>query len=175
MTTRRTMTTSTRLRPSGEARDGFVRAGCCARVVRSSPLQGPEVSDMAVTKFGIGQPARRVEDARLITGGGRYGDDYAPEGCLHAVLLRSPHAHARFRITDLEAARAMPGVHLVLTAEDVAHLGEIRCQAPLPNDDGTQGHLAHIPVLANGVVKHVGDAVAFVVADTAAQGRDAVE
>ena len=130
---------------------------------------------MAVTKFGIGQPARRVEDARLITGGGRYGDDYAPEGCLHAVLLRSPHAHARFRITDLEAARAMPGVHLVLTAEDVAHLGEIRCQAPLPNDDGTQGHLAHIPVLAKGVVKHVGDAVAFVVADTAAQARDAVE
>ncbi len=130
---------------------------------------------MAVTKFGIGQPMRRVEDLRLITGEGRYGDDHAPEGCLHAAVLRSPHAHAAFRITDLDAARAMPGVRLVLAAEDVAGLNPIKCQAPIPNADGSQGHVAHIPVLAKDTVKHVGDAVAFVVADTLAQARDAVE
>ncbi len=69
----------------------------------------------------------------------------------------------------------MPGVHLVLTAEDVADLKEIKCQAPLPNGDGSQNHVAHIPLLAKGKVKHIGDAVAFVVADTVAQARDAVE
>jgi carbon-monoxide dehydrogenase large subunit len=130
---------------------------------------------MTVTKFGIGQPMRRVEDLRLLTGGGKYGDDHAPEGCLYAALLRSPHAHARFRITDVGAAKAMPGVHLVLTAADIANLSDIKCQAPLPNDDGSQNHLAHIPVLAKDVAKHVGDAIAFVVADTVAQARDAVE
>ncbi|TGE00153.1 xanthine dehydrogenase family protein molybdopterin-binding subunit [Methylobacterium nonmethylotrophicum] len=130
---------------------------------------------MTVTKFGLGQPLRRVEDRRLITGEGHYGDDHAPEGCLHAALLRSPHAHAKFTVTDLEAARAMPGVHLVLTAEDVAGLGDIKCQAPLPNSDGSQNHVANIPLLAKGVAKHIGDAVAFVVADTLAQARDAVE
>ncbi len=106
---------------------------------------------MTVTKFGLGQPLRRVEDRRLITGEGNYGDDHAPAGCLHAALLRSPHAHATFTITDLEAARAMPGVHLVLTAEDVADLGDIKCQAPLPNSDGSQNHIANIPLLAKGV------------------------
>ncbi|MBY0294805.1 MAG: xanthine dehydrogenase family protein molybdopterin-binding subunit [Methylobacterium sp.] len=130
---------------------------------------------MTITKFGIGQPLRRVEDARLLTGAGRYGDDHAPEACLHAALLRSPHAHARFRITDLDTARAMPGVHLVLTAADLANLGAIKCQAPVPNDDGSQNHLAHIPVLAKDTAKHVGDAIAFVVAETLAQARDAVE
>lgn len=130
---------------------------------------------MTITKFGIGQPLRRVEDARLLTGAGRYGDDHVPEACLHAALLRSPHAHARFRITDLDTARAMPGVHLVLTAADVAHLGAIKCQAPVPNDDGSQNHLAHIPVLARDTAKHVGDAIAFVVAETLAQARDALE
>lgn len=130
---------------------------------------------MTITKFGIGQPLRRVEDARLLTGAGRYGDDHVPEACLHAALLRSPHAHARFRITDLDTARAMPGVHLVLTAADVAHLGAIKCQAPVPNDDGSQNHLAHIPVLARDTAKHVGDAIVFVVAETLAQARDAVE
>ena len=60
---------------------------------------------MNVAKFGIGQALRRVEDPRLITGGGRYTDDYRPEGCLSAVVLRSPHAHARFTIGD---ARGRP-------------------------------------------------------------------
>jgi carbon-monoxide dehydrogenase large subunit len=130
---------------------------------------------MMVAKFGIGQPMRRVEDPRLIKGGGRYTDDYRPEGCLSAVVLRSPHAHARFRIEDVEAARGMPGVRAILTAEDVAHLGDVPCLAPIDNGDGSKGHVADIPVLARGVVRHVGDAVAFVVADTLAEARDAAE
>ncbi len=123
---------------------------------------------MSVKKFGIGQPMRRVEDHRLLTGGGRYTDDYSPDKTLHAVVLRSPHAHAKFTFTDLDTARAMKGVKLVLTAAEVAHLGDVPCQGCLPNADGTQSHVAHIPVLAKGVAKHVGDAVAFVVAETPA-------
>ena len=130
---------------------------------------------MSVKKFGIGQPMRRVEDHRLLTGGGRYTDDYSPDKALHAVVLRSPHAHAKFTFTDLETARAMKGVKLVMTAAEVAHLGDVPCQGFLPNSDGTQSHIAHIPVLAKGVAKHVGDAVAFVVAETPARARDAAE
>ncbi|MCZ8098019.1 MAG: xanthine dehydrogenase family protein molybdopterin-binding subunit [Burkholderiales bacterium] len=130
---------------------------------------------MTVKKFGIGQPLRRVEDQRLLTGGGRYADDVTPDRCLHAVVLRSPHAHASFTFTDLETARAMKGVKLILTADDLTHLGDVPCLAPLPNGDGTQGHVAHIPVLAKGVAKHVGDAVAFVVAETQQRARDAAE
>jgi aerobic carbon-monoxide dehydrogenase large subunit len=130
---------------------------------------------VATAKFGVGQPLRRVEDMRLLTGGGKYTDDYTPEGCLRAIVLRSPHAHARFKITDVTAARGMPGVRLILTADEVSHLGPVPCLGPVANGDGTQGHLAHIPVLAEGVVKHVGDAVAFVVADTVGQARDAAE
>jgi carbon-monoxide dehydrogenase large subunit len=130
---------------------------------------------MSIKKFGIGQPARRVEDERLITGGGRYMDDVSPDKALHAVVLRSPHAHAGFTITDLAAARAIKGVKLILTAADVTHLGTLNCQAPLPNDDGSFNHAAHIPVLADGVAKHVGDAIAFVVAESVVIARDAAE
>ncbi len=130
---------------------------------------------MTVAKFGIGQPVRRVEDHRFLTGEGRYTDDHAPYECLHALVLRSPHAHARFQITDLAKARALPGIKLVLTSPDIAHLGDVPCQAPIPNDDGSQGHVAHIPVLARDTVRHVGDAIAFVVAETVAAARDALE
>jgi aerobic carbon-monoxide dehydrogenase large subunit len=130
---------------------------------------------MAMKKFGIGQPIRRVEDFRFITGGGRYLDDYTPDKCLFAIVLRSPYAHASFTFTDLDTAKAMKGVKLVLTAAEVAHLGDVPCQAAVANADGKQNHVAHIPVLAKGVAKHVGDAVAFIVADTAERARDASE
>lgn len=130
---------------------------------------------MSVKKFGVGQPLRRVEDHRLVTGGGRYTDDYTPEKCLHAVVLRSPHAHARFTIRDVEAARATKGVRLVLTAADITHLGPVPCLAPMANADGSRNHVAHIPVLCDGVVKHVGDAVAFVVADSVRSAKDGAE
>ena len=72
-------------------------------------------------KFGFGQPLTRKEDDTLLRGAGRYIADVAPAATLHAVVVRSPHAHARFRISDLGRVRAMPGVRLVLTAADIGH------------------------------------------------------
>jgi aerobic carbon-monoxide dehydrogenase large subunit len=124
------------------------------------------------TKFGIGQSVTRKEDDALLRGTGRYVADHAPEGLLHALVLRSPHAHARFRITDLATARALPGVALVLTGADTAGLGDLPCQAEIP---GVKVAMPPYPVLARDEVRHVGDAIAFVVADTLDRARDAAE
>ncbi len=126
---------------------------------------------MPVTSFGFGVAMRRKEDDVLLRGAGRYVADHAPPGLLHAVVVRSPHAHARFRIADA-AARAMPGVALVLTAADTVELGNLPCQAEIP---GTRVVVPPYPILARDAVKHVGDAVAFVVADTLDRARDAAE
>ena len=125
-------------------------------------------------KFGISQSITRKEDAPLLRGAGRYVADVTPPGTLHAVVLRSPHAHARFRITDTAKARALPGVRLVLTAQDpdVAALGPMPCVA-MPPDLTVEA--PPYPVLARDEVMHVGDAVAFVVADTLEQAKDAAE
>ena len=123
-------------------------------------------------KFGIGQALTRKEDDPLLRGGGRYVADHAPAGALHAVLLRSPHAHARFRITDVARARAVPGVHLVLTAADIAELGPLPCQAGIPDQPITA---PPYQILARDEARHIGDAIAFVVADTVEQARDAAE
>src|SRR5947209_18304344 len=121
---------------------------------------------MKPTKFGMGQPVRRIEDARFIAGAGMYTADVMKEGALTACFLRSPHAHAAFTVGDLADVRAMDGVRLVLTAQDVAHLGGVPCLAPMPNADGNQMALPDYPLLAKSHVRHVGDAVAMVVADT---------
>jgi aerobic carbon-monoxide dehydrogenase large subunit len=128
-----------------------------------------------LAKFGVGQPVRRVEDQRFVTGHGQYTSDIMPAGTLHAVLVRSPHAHATFRITDVEAARKIKGVKLVLTAADVAHLGKIACGGQVANADKSPTPYPDYRLLAVDTVKHVGDAVAFVVADTAERARDAAE
>ncbi|HEY8383188.1 MAG TPA: xanthine dehydrogenase family protein molybdopterin-binding subunit [Microvirga sp.] len=130
---------------------------------------------MRPMKFGVGQSVRRVEDARLVTGAGRYTDDHHPQGTAHAVVVRSPHAHARFSFGDLEAARSMPGVLLVLTHAEVAHLGTLPCLGPVRNTDGTKMTMPPYPVLCEDTVRHVGDAVAFVVAETEDQARIAAE
>jgi carbon-monoxide dehydrogenase large subunit len=127
---------------------------------------------MTPPKFGFGHAVRRKEDDALLRGGGRYVADHAPAGVLHAVVLRSPHAHARFRITDLAKAKAMPGVALVLTAADVGELGDLPCQVAIPD---TRIAVPPYPILARDEVKHVGDAVAFAVAGTPEQARDAAE
>jgi carbon-monoxide dehydrogenase large subunit len=126
---------------------------------------------MALTKFGVGQSVRRKEDDPLLRGLGRYVADVVPQGTLHAVVVRSPHAHALFRV-DAAKARAIPGVRLVLTGEDVKDVGLMPMQAGVP---GVDIPVPPYPVLARGEVQHVGDAVAFVVADTLAQARDAAE
>ena len=122
-------------------------------------------------KFGVGQSVRRKEDDPLLRGRGRYVADVVPEGTLHAAVVRSPHAHARFRL-DAAKARAMPGVRLVLTGEDVDDVGLMPMQAGVP---GVDIPVPPYPVLARGEVQHVGDAVAFVVADTLEQAKDAAE
>jgi carbon-monoxide dehydrogenase large subunit len=127
---------------------------------------------MLATRFGISQGLARKEDDALIRGHGRYVADIAPPGVLHAVVLRSPHAHARFRITDTAAARALRGVHLVLTASDVASLGGLPCVA-IP--EGVSVDAPSYPILAQDEVRHVGDAVAFIVGDTVDAARDAAE
>jgi aerobic carbon-monoxide dehydrogenase large subunit len=127
---------------------------------------------MQPTKFGFGQPVLRKEDDALLRGNGHYVGDYAPDGLLHATVLRSPHAHARFRVTDVAAARAMPGVRLVLTADDIADLGALPCAVEIP---GAKVAVPPYPVLAREVARHVGDAIAFVVADTLERAKDAAE
>jgi carbon-monoxide dehydrogenase large subunit len=127
---------------------------------------------MQLTKFGSGQAVTRKEDDALLRGAGRYVADHSPPGVLHGVVLRSPHAHARFRITDLTKARAMPGTALVLTAADIAKLGHLPCRGEIP---GVKLWVPPYPVLAREEVRHVGDAVAFVVADTLDRARDAAE
>lgn len=126
---------------------------------------------MTPMKFGLGQAVARKEDDPLLRGAGHYIADYAPAGLLHAVVVRSPHAHARFTI-EAAAARATPGVRLVLTGADVSDLGNMPCTAGIP---GVKLNVPPLQVLAHNEVRHVGDAIAFVVADTLDQARDAAE
>src|SRR5215467_5486714 len=128
-------------------------------------------------KFGVGQPVQRFEDASLITGHGRYTDDIELPHSAHAHVLRSPVAHAQIRKVDAQAARAMPGVLLILTGDDVTAdgLGEVPCGAPLVNRDGSPRRDTPRPVLAVRKVRHVGEPVALVVAETLLQARDAAE
>ena len=130
-----------------------------------------------MTKFGLAQPVRRVEDPRLLKGAGSYTDDITLPGTLHGVVLRSPHAAATIGAIDAAAARAMPGVRAVYTAADLAAdgIGGLPCAAPVKNRDGSAMVMPPHPVLADGSVRHVGDPVAFIVADSVKQARDAAE
>ena len=124
-----------------------------------------------VMKFGFGQSMRRKEDDPLLRGHGCYIADAVPAGALRAVVVRSPHAHARFKL-DATKARAMSGARLVLTGDDITDVGLLPMQAGI---EGVDIPVPPYPVLARGEVRHVGDAVAFVVADTLEQARDAAE
>jgi carbon-monoxide dehydrogenase large subunit len=128
-------------------------------------------------KFGIGQPVRRFEDLRLITGQGRYTDDVVLPNMAYAFVLRSPMGHANIKRVDAAAARKMPGVLFVGTGDDVRidGLGDVPCSTPLTSRDGTPRHDTPRPILAQGKVRHVGQPVALVVAQTLAQARDAAE
>src|SRR5215469_16109487 len=126
---------------------------------------------MQALKFGFGQSVLRKEDDPLLRGIGRYIADVVPDETLHAVVLRSPHAHARFQI-DAAKARAMPGVNLVFTGNEAANLGLLPCPVELPN---TKVDVPPYPILARNNVRHVGDAIAFIVADTLERAKDAAE
>jgi aerobic carbon-monoxide dehydrogenase large subunit len=114
----------------------------------------------------MGGVVKRREDPALIQGQGRFTDDVRYVGMLHVAFVRSPIANGRLVRLDTTAARDMPGVRAVYTIDDVRHLGPLLAQVPI-------GKLR--PLLADGVVKHVGEAVAMIVADTVYQAEDAAE
>ncbi|WP_428928422.1 xanthine dehydrogenase family protein molybdopterin-binding subunit [Marinibacterium sp. SX1] len=128
-------------------------------------------------KFGKSQPVKRVEDQRFLTGTGRYVDDIAPDGALHAVYLRSPAAHATILSIDVEDARAAEGVAAVYTVADLEAAGvDISMPATVvPNRDGTMGAEPLRPMLARDKVRYVGEPMAVVIAETLDQARDAAE
>ena len=129
-------------------------------------------------KYGSSQPVRRVEDTRLLRGNGRYTDDVTPSGALYGVVVRSPHAAARIVSINAEEARqASPHVLAIYTGADLEAdgIGPIPCLVPLSNQDGTARKDTPRHALARNNVRFVGDAVAFVVAETIDAARDAAE
>ncbi len=136
-------------------------------------------SDLSLTsgQLRIGQPVRRLEDQALITGTARFIDDLELAGAAHAAFVRSPHVHARIVAVDAAAARAAPGVFGVFVAADLAEagVGPMRVSVTQKNRDGTPVPVAERPVLAEGLVRFVGEAVAMVVAANPRAARDAAE
>ena len=130
-----------------------------------------------MAKFGIGQAVRRVEDQRFLTGQGRYVDDIVLPAMCHGVNVLSPHGHAKIKKIDVSKAKAAPGVLLVLTGADATadKVGAMTAHL-MPEDFGApKGHRTFQPLLVSDRVRHVGDRVAFVVAETLEQARDAAE
>jgi len=128
-------------------------------------------------QFSVGQPLRRVEDARLLKGEGEYCDDIHLPGEVHAVFVRSPFAHADITGVDISDAKAAPGVLGVFTIEDLSADGipDIPCFTPMPGKNGTTTIMPPRPVLGRDRVRHVGEAVVVVVAETLAQAKDAAD
>ncbi len=121
----------------------------------------------------IGQSTRRQEDARFLTGRGIFVDDVEDAGQAWAYVVRSPHAHAVIDRIDSAAARALPGVLGVYTYKDIAELGDLPCATQVATVEPML--VPPRPALANGRVRHVGDPIAFVVAETKSAARDAAE
>ncbi len=132
---------------------------------------------MEQLRFGMAQPLKRREDLRFLTGQGRYVADLVPSGALWAAFLRSDYAHGEILALDVAEARAMPGVHLVLTAEDLLARGvKLGMKGERIKGRGNEpGRGPERPVLAHGRVRFVGEALAMVVADTVEAARDAIE
>jgi len=130
---------------------------------------------IATPKFGVGASALRKEDKRFILGEGLYTADKNADGQLHGFVVRSPYAAAKFAFEDLDSVRQADGVHLVLTAQDIAELGPVPVQTGVKQPDGSRIDLRPVPLLCDGHARYVGDAVAFIVADSLLQAQDAAE
>src|SRR6266403_1360926 len=130
---------------------------------------------LALMKFGIGQPVPRTEDPVLVRGWGCYTDDLRLAGEAYAVMVRSRIAHGIIKRIDTTAARAMPGVLGAYTGADLAEYGSLKCIVPFKNRDGTPMRMPPRPALPTDKVRFVGDPVAFVVAETLLQAKDAAE
>ena len=136
----------------------------------NAPLSGP------LNPEGIGASVRRKEDYRFLTGAGQYTDDINQMNQTYAVFVRSPHAHARIKSIDTSLAKASPGVVAIYTGADLpAAVGGLPCGWLITSTDGTPMKEPKHPLLAQGKVRHVGDQVAIVIADTLMQAMDAAE
>ncbi len=134
-------------------------------------------NDLALMKFGVGQPVPRKEDPTLLRGEGRYTDDINLKGQAHAVMVRSKIAHGVLKGIDSKAARTMPGVLAILTYADImaAGFGPMKCGMNIPDRNGQPMKTPPRHSLAKDRVRYVGEAVACVVAETALQAKDAAE
>src|SRR6201996_6820115 len=132
---------------------------------------------IAMQKYGVGQPVRRKEDDTLVRGKGKYPDDFSLPQQAYGWVVRSSHAHGILKGIDTSAARIMPGVLGVWTANDLAaaNFNPFSCGLPLKSRDGSALLQTNRMPLATDKVRYVGDAIAFVVAETLAQAKDAAE
>src|SRR6201996_6000278 len=132
---------------------------------------------IALQKYGVGQPVRRKEDDTLVRGKGKYTDDFTLPGQAYCWMVRSSHAHGVIKGIDTSAAKAMPGVLGAWTGADLApaNYGPFTCGLPLKSRDGSPLLQTNRMALATDKVRYVGDPVAFVVAETLAQAKDAAE
>ncbi len=160
-------------KPQNRAKSGISGIFQCKITRSPSSLENA----IALQKFGVGQPVRRKEDDTLVRGKGKYTDDFNLPGQAYAWIVRSSHAHGVIRGIDTAAAKAMPGVLGVWTGTDLAaaNYGPFTCGLPLKNRDGTPLLQTNRTALMTDKVRYVGDPVAFVVAETLAQARDAAE
>jgi carbon-monoxide dehydrogenase large subunit len=137
----------------------------------------PGTSAPSLEKFAVGQSVRRVEDPRLVQGLGRYSDDVTLPREAHAVLVRSPHAHARLRALDARAALSAPGVLAVLSGADLHAdgVGDLPSDPARKRTGGVPAHATPRPALVRDRARHVGDPAALVVAETRQGAVDAAE
>ncbi len=134
-------------------------------------------NSIALQKYGVGQPVRRKEDDTLVRGKGKYTDDFTLPNQAYAWMVRSSHAHGIIKGIGTAAAKAMPGVLGVWTGADLAssNYNPFTCGLPLKSRDGSPLKQTSRSALATDKVRFVGDPIAFVVAETVAQARDAAE
>src|ERR1700676_443555 len=145
--------------------------------MQDQPSSASLENAIALQTFGVGQPVRRKEDDTLVRGKGKYTDDFNLPGQTYAWIVRSSHAHGIIRGIDASAAKAMPGVLGVWTGADMTSAGHgpFTCGLPLKSRDGSALLQTNRLPLMTDKVRYVGDPVAFVVAETVAQARDAAE
>ncbi len=130
---------------------------------------------LAVEKYAVGQSVPRKEDPMLLRGLGHYTDDVSLPGQAYAVMVRSQVAHGVIRGIDVAAASKMPGVLGIYTAADLQAYGPLKCVVPFNNRDGSPMKKPLRQALAKEKVRYVGDPVAYVVAETLLQAKDAAE
>jgi aerobic carbon-monoxide dehydrogenase large subunit len=135
------------------------------------------LDQLAMTKYGIGQPVPRNEDPILLRGQGRYTDDLSRPGQAYGVIVRSRHAHGIIRGIDTAEAAAMPGVLGIYTGPNLTAAGikNMPQGGAIPVREGTEMYRPSCPVLTSDKVRYVGDPIAIVVAETIAEAKDAAE